>query len=210
MPGAEASTEMAAGDTETDNGVVQLKVWSEEDNFDMLNQMIDSFEQKYAGQAKFEITLEQNADSDTKDILLGDIRNGADVFPFADDQLSSMVAAGALYPVPNAEEVKNANLEESVSAASIHDILYAYPMTADNGYFLYYDINVLSDEDVQTMDGMLEALNVAGTGHFKYHNQSGIYQPAGWGFHYRSTEWYDRCGNQWRMECSFSQGSMGR
>ena len=56
MPGAEASTEMAAGDTDTDNGVVQLKVWSEEDNFDMLNQMIDSFEQKYAGQAKFEIT----------------------------------------------------------------------------------------------------------------------------------------------------------
>ena len=53
-----------------------FKVWSEEDNFDMLNQMIDSFEQKYAGQAKFEITLEQNADSDTKDILLGDIHNG--------------------------------------------------------------------------------------------------------------------------------------
>ena len=162
MPGAEVSTEMTERDAEADNGVVQLKVWSEEDNFDMLNQMIDSFEQKYAGQAKFEITLEQNADSDTKDILLGDIHNGADVFPFADDQLSAMVAAGALYPVPNAEEVKSANLEESVSAASINDILYAYPMTADNGYFLYYDKNVLSDEDVQTMDGMLEALNAAG------------------------------------------------
>ena len=93
---------------------------------------------------------------------MGDIHNGADVFPFADDQLSAMVAAGALYPVPNAEEVKSANLEESVSAASINDILYAYPMTADNGYFLYYDKNVLSDEDVQTMDGMLEALNAAG------------------------------------------------
>lgn len=69
MPGAEVSTEMTERDAEADNGVVQLKVWSEEDNFDMLNQMIDSFEQKYAGQAKFEITLEQNADSDTKDIL---------------------------------------------------------------------------------------------------------------------------------------------
>ena len=44
----------------------------------------------------------------------------------------------------------------------IRDSLYAYPMTADNGYFLYYDKNVLSDEDVQTMDGMLEALNAAG------------------------------------------------
>ena len=162
MPGAEVSTEMTERDAEADNGVVQLKVWSEEDNFDMLNQMIDSFKQKYAGEAKFEITLEQNADSDTKDVLLGDIHNGADVFSFADDQLSAMVAAGALYPVPNAEEVKSANLEESVSAASINDILYAYPMTADNGYFLYYDKNVLSDEDVQTMDGMLEALNAAG------------------------------------------------
>ena len=55
MPGAEVSTEMTERDAEADNGVVQLKVWSEEDNFDMLNQMIDSFEQKYAGQAKFEI-----------------------------------------------------------------------------------------------------------------------------------------------------------
>ena len=59
VPGAEASTEIAFGDTEADNGVVQLKVWSEEDNFDMLNQMIDSFKQKYAGEAKLEITLEQ-------------------------------------------------------------------------------------------------------------------------------------------------------
>ena len=73
-----------------------------------------------------------------------------------------MVAAGALYPVPNADEVKNANLEEAVSAASINDTLYAYPMTADNGYFLYYDKNVLSDTDVQTMDGILAALDAAG------------------------------------------------
>ena len=50
IPGAEVSTEMTERDAEADNGVVQLKVWSEEDNFDMLNQMIDSFEQKYAGQ----------------------------------------------------------------------------------------------------------------------------------------------------------------
>ena len=37
MPGAEVSTEMTERDAEADNGVVQLKVWSEEDNFDMLN-----------------------------------------------------------------------------------------------------------------------------------------------------------------------------
>ncbi len=163
VPGAEtSSTETVSGTDEADNGVVELTVWSEEDNFDLLNQMIDSFKQKYAGQAEFEINLVQGSDDETKNVLLGDIHNGADVFPFADDQLSAMVAAGALYPVPNADEVKNANIEEAVSAASINGTLYAYPMTADNGYFLYYDKNVLSDEDVQTMDGMLAALEAAG------------------------------------------------
>lgn len=163
VPGAEtSSTETVSGTDEADNGVVELTVWSEEDNFDLLNQMIDSFKQKYTGQAEFEINLVQGSDAETKNVLLGDIHNGADVFPFADDQLSAMVAAGALYPVPNADEVKNANIEEAVSAASINGTLYAYPMTADNGYFLYYDKNVLSDEDVQTMDGMLAALEAAG------------------------------------------------
>lgn len=163
VSGSEPSTEMAFNTQETeDNGVVELTIWSEPDNFDMLNKMIESFKQEYAGQAEFDITLAEGSDANTKDVLLGDIHNGADVFPFADDQLSSMVAAGALYPVPNADEVKSANLEASVDAASINDILYAYPMTADNGYFLYYDKSVLTEEDVKTMDGMLAALGAAG------------------------------------------------
>lgn len=163
VPGSEPSTEMASTTKETeDNGVVELTIWSETDNFDLLSKMIESFKQEYAGQAEFEITLEEGSDASTKDVLLGDIHNGADIFPFADDQLSSMVAAGALYPVPNADEVKNANVEDAVAAATINDILYAYPMTADNGYFLYYDKAVLSEEDVKTMDGMLAALEAAG------------------------------------------------
>lgn len=164
VPGSEPSTETAdLGDQDnSDNGVVELTVWSEPDNFDTLNKMIDSFKEEYAGQAEFEITLAEGSDASTKDDLLGDIHNGADIFPFADDQLSAMVAAGALYPVPNADEVKSANLEASVEAATINDTLYAYPMTADNGYFLYYDKSVLTEEDVQTMDGLLAALEAAG------------------------------------------------
>lgn len=164
VPGSDPSTEMAAMGNQgnTDSGVVQLTIWSEPDNFDTLNKMIDGFKQKYAGQAEFEITLTEGSDASTKDNLLGDIHNGADIFPFADDQLSAMVAAGALYPVPNADEVKSANLEDAVTAATINDTLYAYPMTADNGYFLYYDKSVLTEEDVQTMDGMLAALGAAG------------------------------------------------
>ena len=66
-----ASTEADAQDTQSDDGVVTLKVWSEESNFDFMNQMIESFKQEYAGQAQFDITLEANADSEAKNNALG-------------------------------------------------------------------------------------------------------------------------------------------
>ena len=137
-------------------GTVKLRVWAEESTYEAMNQMIDSFKEEYGGQADFDITLESNADSKTRDNVLGDVHNAADVFILADDQVSSLVAGGALYPVPNADEVKQANVEGAVEAASINGTLYAYPMTADNGYFLYYNKKYFKEADVKTLDQMLK------------------------------------------------------
>lgn len=150
-------TTQSAEPTENNGGTVALRVWAEESTYDALNQMIDSFKEQYKGQADFDITLEQNSDAQTRDNVLGDVHEAADVFIMADDQLASMVAGGALYPVPNADEVKAANVEGAVEAATINDTLYAYPMTADNGYFLYYNKKYISDSDIATFDGILKA-----------------------------------------------------
>lgn len=155
----EASVLSESGqDTETadEEGVVSLTIWAEETNHDVLNKMIESFKQEYAGEAEFDIQLVASADSGTKSNVLGDIHNAADVFCFADDQLSSLAAGGALAKVPNADDIKAANSEGSVAAASIGDTLYAYPMSADNGYFLYYDKAYFTEEDVQSLDRILE------------------------------------------------------
>lgn len=154
--GPAASTEGEAQETDSDGGVVTLTVWAEESTHEALNQMIESFKQEYAGQAEFEISIVANEDSDTKNNVLADVHNAADVFPMADDQVQGLVAAGALYPVPNPEEVKSANLEEAAESATIGDTLYAYPMTADNGYFMYYNKQYFTDSDLETLDGMLQ------------------------------------------------------
>ena len=163
--GATETTQGGAQETDRTSGTVKLRVWAEESTYDALNKMIDSFKEEYKGQATFDITLEQNADSDTRDNVLGDVHNAADVFILADDQVASMVAGGALYPVPNADEVKKANVEGAIDAATVNDTLYAYPMTADNGYFLYYNKKYLSDSDVKTLDGILK---VAEKNHKKF------------------------------------------
>ena len=76
--------------------------------------------------------------------------------------MRDLVNAGALYKVTrNAEDVKSRNGEGAVGAATLDGQLYAYPMTADNGYFMYYDNTVFTAEDVQTLDGMLAAAEAA-------------------------------------------------
>ncbi len=154
---AEAASEsVQSAEPSNDGGVVSLTIWAEETNHEMLGKMIDSFKQQYGGQAQFDFQIAVSSDAQTKSDVLSDIHSAADVFFFADDQLSSLAAGGALAKVPNADEIRAANTEGSVAAASIGDTLYAYPMTADNGYFLYYDKTYFSEEDVQTMDRILE------------------------------------------------------
>ncbi len=145
-----------------DNGQVSLKIWSEDTNFEVLNKMIDSFKEEYKGQAEFDIQLEQSSDSETKEKALGDIHNAPDIFPMADDQVASMAAGGAICEVPDADKIKSENVKEAVDAASINDVLYAYPYSADNGYFLYYNKDYFKEEDVQTLDQVLEVCKNAG------------------------------------------------
>ena len=100
---------------------------------------------------------------DAKTKYLEDPAAAADVFAFADDQLPALVSADALYEVTrNKAAIVEANIPSSIKAATLNDQLYAYPMTADNGYFLYYDKSVISEEQAKSLDGILEAAQTAG------------------------------------------------
>ncbi len=90
------------------------------------------------------------------------MEDGADVFTFADDQLNALAAAGALDPIENAAEIRDRNLSSAAQAATVNNQLYAYPLTADNGYFLYYNKEYITEEQAKTLDGILEAAAASG------------------------------------------------
>ncbi len=140
----------------SDNGDVELTVWGGEEDEALLTRIIEDFQTEYKGQANFHITFTAQSESNCKDVLMGDLEAGADVFAFADDQLNTLVAAGALEPVENADRIKSENLPGAVEAASVGSTLYAYPLTADNGYFLYYNKQFFNQEDIKTFDRMLQ------------------------------------------------------
>lgn len=145
----------AQADKKVSDGTVTLTVSGAEEDQELLAQIVESFKEEYAGQADFDISIIAIGEGDCKNTLLADVNNAVDVFAFADDQLMAFAAAGVLAPVPNADEIKEQNIEGAVAASSVDDTLYAYPMTADNGYFMYYNKEYFTEEDVANLDTML-------------------------------------------------------
>ena len=108
---------------------------------------------------KFEITVATVAEGDAATEVLKDVKTAPDMYCFAQDQISRLVQGGALAPlgVQATETVKSQNDAGSVGAATVGDKVYAYPLTSDNGYYLYYDKSIVSDKDAETMEGIIEA-----------------------------------------------------
>ncbi len=155
LTACDGQTQAPAG-SQPVNETISLTVWGAEEDEALLQELFDSFQSHYAGQASFQITYQPQSESNCKDALLGDLEGGADVFAFADDQVAALAAAGGLDPIENEASVRNASLPAAVEAASVGNTLYAYPLTADNGYFLYYNKAYFTEQDVQSLDQMLE------------------------------------------------------
>lgn len=136
---------------------VELVVWGAEEDRELMNRIIESFKTSHKGEADFQISFQVQGESQCKDALIGGLEEGADVFTFADDQLNALAAAGAVDPIADSEEIRSRNLSSAVEAATINNQLYAYPLTADNGYFLYYNKQYITEEQAKTLDGILEA-----------------------------------------------------
>lgn len=142
---------------------VALLVWVGDDaDQAWINGVIDNFKAANPG-TTFDIKVGIQSESTAKATVLTDVTAAADVFTFADDQLGELVLAGALQPVSlNADDVVARNGAGSVSAASVDGVLYAYPATADNGYFMFYNKAFFTAEDVMTLDAMLAKAAAAG------------------------------------------------
>ena len=124
---------------------------------------IENFKKEHP-EYKFNITIEAVSEGDAAFLVLRDFDSAPDMYCFAQDQISRLVAGGALSPLGTAiaQKISNENDVGSVGAATVGDRMYAYPMTSDNGYFLYYDSSIVSDEEAKTLEGIVAACERSG------------------------------------------------
>ena len=168
LTGIMTVTLMAAGltgcgsntaDKETEK--VRLMVWSpsedqSKDSGEWIQTMCNNFAKEHP---EWNITFDYVtcSESDAKDTVLQDPASAADVFMFANDQIAELVDAGALTKLGGdaAEYVKSSNPEAMAATVTYNGDIYGVPYTP-NTWFMYYDKRVFSEDDVKSLDTMLE------------------------------------------------------
>ena len=145
---------------------VTVTVWGpqedqSEDNGKWLQTQCEAFA---AAHPEWDITFVYGvcSEGDAKTNLATDPSKGADVYLFANDQIPDLLKAEAIAELGGStvDAMKANNSRTTVNTVSYNGSVYGYPFTA-NTWFMYYDKSVFTEEDVKSLDAMLEKGKVA-------------------------------------------------
>lgn len=185
----------------------EIKIWVAENVVEFTKTQVETFKTLNPEYAGMTVVVEPVGEGDAATKMITDVEAGADIFGFAQDQLGRLVAAGALEVVfeDNAAIVAEQNDAGSVAAVMMGDTMYAYPMTSDNGYFLYYDKSVVTDPTDLTK--VVADCEAAGKNIY-FEINSGWYQTAFFfGAGCTLTYSTDDLGNIVAMDCNYASAN---
>lgn len=147
------------------DGTYDITVWvSELDGVKELTAaQIDAFEAANPG-IVINATIEGIGEGEAATQMVTSVEDGADIYCFAQDQLARLVMAGALNKLGQGTTatVKEQNDAGSVAAASVGGELYCFPLTSDNGYFMFYDKSVIPEEHLGSLEAIIADCEAAG------------------------------------------------
>ena len=102
------------------------------------------------------------SEGDAKTNIGTDPSAGADVYLYANDQIPDLLKAGGIaeFGGSTLDAIKANNSETTFNTVTYEGAVYGVPFTG-NTWFMYYDKSVFSDDDIKSLDAMLEKGKVA-------------------------------------------------
>ena len=147
-------------------GSYSITMWGSETEGvpELFKQQVKDFADANEG-VEITLTYEEVSEANAASKVLQSVDEAADIYCFAQDQSSDLVLGNALNKLGAgvSAQVKANNDAGSVAAVTFGEDLYAYPMTSDNGYFMYYDKTVIEEDIVDNMEAIVAACEAAGT-----------------------------------------------
>ena len=164
-------------------GTYDVKIWVAENVVDLTTQQVADFNASNELGIVINAKIEAVSEADAATNMVTDVEAGGDLFCFAQDQFARLVQAGALAQLGAgaSEFVRTNNDAGTVAAATSGEAIYAYPLTADNGYFMYYDKSVIPEKDVASLEALIADCEAASK-YFAFEMQSSAWYLASFFF----------------------------
>lgn len=167
-PDNKADTEAAAdaSSDEEEEITCDLTVWSpaEDQAEDQGNWLPTMCEQFAAQHPNWHINFNYGVcpEGDAKANVTQDVDAAADVYMYANDNITDLVSNNALAKLGGSalEAVQSTNSQAIIDSVSIDGSVYGFPFTT-NTWYMFYDKSVFSDDDIKSLDTMLEKGKVA-------------------------------------------------
>ena len=135
----------------------EILVWVPDAAVELTKKQIEDFNKTNEQGITFVATVNPVSESDAATQMLNDVQAGPDLYFFAQDQFARLVRGGGLMEFPEGltKEVAEANEDYTVEASKAGNTQYAFPLTNDNGYFMYYDKSVIPTEDEDSLEALI-------------------------------------------------------
>ncbi len=142
-----------------DDGSVKLTVWVSEADKAFATEVAEEFK-KANPEKRYSFTIDVQGENEMATRILKDVENAADVYSYPNDQIAKLLNGDALTKIAGDRKtaIVQANSADAIKSATAtvkgEEGLYGMPYT-DNTFFLYYNKSVLTETDVQSIDGIL-------------------------------------------------------
>lgn len=158
--------ESGTGSGEEEEITATITVWSPAedqsiDNGEWLQTMCEQFSAEHPN---WNLTFKYGtcSEADAGKTVSSDPSASADVYMFSNDQIQTLIDAGAIAEFGGSalETIKENNSDVMVNSVTVDGGVYGVPYTG-NTWFMFYNKDIFSEDDVKNLDTMLEKGKVA-------------------------------------------------
>lgn len=153
---SESNTSQGGGSEKT----ISINVWADKSEHPVIEKVVANYNEKAA--TKIKVNLTAIGENDAGTTLASDpkVANYPSLLAVVDDHLNNLVSKDIVAAVPSAyvSKIQAADTATAVTAATNGGKLYGFPVQADNGYFLAYDGDEITDEQAGSLESIMQVI----------------------------------------------------
>ena len=142
----------------------KINIWATAKEEAVIKSVVDKYNETASEKIVYNFTAVAEGDAGTTLGKDPTVKGAPALFLCADDQINNLQSKNIILEIKGSykEDVLAKNTGIAIAGASAGDKLFGFPVSADNGYFLWYNKAELAEDKVGSLEAILETAKAGG------------------------------------------------